>query len=43
MVRIEMDNGAIIEIELYPDKAPKTVANFEKLVSEPSTELSEAL
>ncbi len=34
MVRIEMDNGAIIEIELYPDKAPKTVANFEKLVSE---------
>ncbi len=34
MVRIEMDNGAIIDIELYPDKAPKTVANFEKLVSE---------
>lgn len=34
MVRIEMDNGAIIEVELYPDKAPKTVANFEKLVSE---------
>ena len=34
MVRIEMDNGDIIEIELYPEKAPKTVANFEKLVSE---------
>lgn len=34
MVRIEMDNGAIIDVELYPDKAPKTVANFEKLVSE---------
>ena len=32
MVRIEMDNGAIIDIELYPDKAPETVANFEKLV-----------
>lgn len=34
MVRIEMDNGAVIDIELYPDKAPKTVANFEKLVNE---------
>lgn len=34
MVRIEMDSGAIIDIELYPHKAPKTVANFEKLVSE---------
>lgn len=34
MVRIEMDNGAIIDIELYPEKAPKTVANFEKLVKE---------
>ena len=32
MVRIEMDNGAIIDVELYPDKAPETVANFEKLV-----------
>lgn len=32
MVRIEMDNGAIIDIELYPEKAPETVANFEKLV-----------
>lgn len=34
MIRIEMDNGAVIDIELYPEKAPKTVANFEKLVSE---------
>lgn len=32
MIRIEMENGGIIEFELYPDKAPKTVANFEKLV-----------
>ena len=34
MVQIEMDNGGIIKIELYADKAPKTVANFEKLVKE---------
>ncbi len=34
MVQIEMDNGDIIQLELYPDKAPKTVANFEKLVKE---------
>lgn len=34
MIRIKMDNGAIIELELYPEKAPQTVANFEKLVSE---------
>lgn len=34
MVRIEMDNGALIDLELYPDKAPETVKNFEKLVSE---------
>ena len=34
MVRIEMDNGGIIDIELYPEKAPLTVANFEKLVSQ---------
>lgn len=32
MVRIEMDNGDVIELELYPEKAPVTVANFEKLV-----------
>lgn len=34
MVQIEMENGGIIKIELYPDIAPKTVANFQKLVSE---------
>ena len=34
MVLIEMENGKEIKIELYPDKAPLTVANFEKLVKE---------
>lgn len=34
MVVIEMENGKKIKIELYPDTAPITVANFEKLVSE---------
>ena len=34
MVIIEMENGGKIELELYPDAAPKTVANFIKLVSE---------
>ena len=34
MVRIEMENGGIIEIELCPEQAPLTVANFEKLVKE---------
>ena len=34
MIRNEMDNGGIIDVELYPDKAPETVANFEKLVKE---------
>lgn len=32
MVVIEMENGAEIKIELYPDIAPITVKNFEKLV-----------
>ena len=32
MVRIEMGNGGIIDIELYEDKAPITVNNFKKLV-----------
>lgn len=32
MVQIEMENGKKIKIELYPDAAPITVANFEKLV-----------
>ena len=34
MVIIEMENGGKIEIELYPEVAPKTVANFEKLVGQ---------
>lgn len=34
MIVIEMENGGKIELELYPDAAPKTVANFTKLVSE---------
>lgn len=33
MVVIEMSNGKKIKIELYPDIAPETVANFEKLVN----------
>ena len=31
---IEMEDGGIMKGELYEDIAPKTVANFEKLVSE---------
>ncbi|MCD7742356.1 MAG: peptidylprolyl isomerase [Ruminococcus sp.] len=34
MVVIEMENGKKIKLELYPDAAPITVANFEKLVNE---------
>lgn len=34
MVVIEMENGGKIEIELYPEHAPLTVKNFEKLVGE---------
>ena len=34
MVKIEMENGGVIELELYPETAPLTVKNFEKLVSE---------
>jgi peptidyl-prolyl cis-trans isomerase B (cyclophilin B) len=34
MVVIEMENGGKIELELYPDIAPITVKNFEKLVKE---------
>jgi peptidyl-prolyl cis-trans isomerase B (cyclophilin B) len=33
MVVIEMENGAKIELELYPEVAPITVKNFEILVS----------
>ena len=34
MVVITMENGKQIKIELYPDKAPQTVKNFEKLVND---------
>src|SRR5690348_15565818 len=30
---IELENGGTIKFELYPDSAPKTVANFEKLAN----------
>ena len=32
VVTIEMKNGGIIKIELYPDKAPNTVNNFISLI-----------
>ena len=34
MVIIEMENGGKIELELYPEHAPITVKNFERLVSQ---------
>ena len=34
MVVIEMENGDVMKIELYPQTAPITVANFTKLVKE---------
>ena len=34
MVVIEMENGGKIELELYPEAAPKTVENFLSLVGE---------
>jgi len=34
MIRIEMEDGGIIDIELDPKAAPITCANFEKLVKE---------
>lgn len=33
-VRIEMENGDVMRGELYPEIAPKTVENFEKLVKD---------
>jgi len=33
-VSIEMENGDVITVELYPETAPITVENFKKLVSE---------
>jgi len=32
MIRMEMENGGIVEIELCPEVAPITVENFENLV-----------
>ena len=34
MIRFEMQSGDTIDIELYPEEAPKTCENFEKLVRE---------
>jgi len=34
IVRIEMENGGVFYIELYPEAAPATVKNFKKLVHE---------
>lgn len=34
MIVIELENGKEIKLELYPDKAPITVANFLKLVGQ---------
>ena len=34
MVVIEMENGKKIKLELYPEIAPITVENFEKLVNQ---------
>ncbi len=33
-VRIEMEDGGVMRGELYPEIAPETVANFEKLVND---------
>lgn len=34
LIKIEMENGDVMRGELYPDVAPLTVENFEKLVQE---------
>lgn len=34
VIRIEMENGDLIQAELYPEIAPKTVDNFIKLVKD---------
>ena len=34
MITITMENGKEIKLELYPDVAPATVENFEKLVKD---------
>lgn len=33
-IKVEMENGGVYTIELYPEFAPETVANFVKLASE---------
>ncbi len=33
MIKITMENEKVIKLELYPDKAPKTVENFINLVN----------
>ncbi len=34
MITLEMENGGIVKIELYPEHAPLTAENFRKLVRE---------
>ncbi len=34
MIEFKLDNGKTIEMELYPDIAPESAKNFEKLVKE---------
>ncbi len=34
IVTIEMENGGIIKLELYPDKAPESARNFISLVKQ---------
>lgn len=34
IITIEMENGKIMKAELFPDVAPETVANFEKLIKD---------
>ncbi|MEJ3718900.1 peptidylprolyl isomerase [Paenibacillus polymyxa] len=31
--RIDLENGGIVEIDFFPEEAPNTVANFEKLAN----------
>ena len=33
IVTIEMEDGGIIKVELYPDMAPETVNNFISLIN----------
>ena len=33
IVTIEMEDGGIIKLELYPSKAPETVNNFVSLIN----------